>query len=111
MIIGVGIDVTNIARLQQKKSPEFIKKLLTDHEQDKYRAIIGDFNQNVFLAVRWAFKEAIFKALKTKDEFTQLEIRKVNGAYECVLNEKIKLHLSISYEGDNLIALVVAERV
>ncbi|AAP56755.2 Holo-[acyl-carrier-protein] synthase [Mycoplasmoides gallisepticum CA06_2006.052-5-2P] len=111
MIIGVGIDVVSIDRFQAKKSDEFIKKLLTEHEQNKYKTVIGESNQNIFLAIRWSLKEAIFKALKTWDEFTQLEIRKIHGAYECSLNEKIKLHLSISHEGQRLVAMAVAERI
>ncbi|MDC4163395.1 holo-ACP synthase [Mycoplasma bradburyae] len=111
MIIGIGIDSVTISRFQQKKSPEFVKKLLTEHELNKYKSVIGDNNQNIFLAIRWAFKEAIFKALRTWDDFTQLEIRKINGAYECSLNDKIKLHLSISHEGERLVAVAVAERV
>ncbi|SYV94576.1 Holo-[acyl-carrier-protein] synthase, partial [Mycoplasmoides gallisepticum] len=53
MIIGVGIDVVSIDRFQAKKSDEFIKKLLTEHEQNKYKTVIGESNQNIFLAIRW----------------------------------------------------------
>ena len=39
MILGVGIDVVNIAKIAEKKSDEFVKRLLTDSEFKKYQEL------------------------------------------------------------------------
>lgn len=111
MILGVGIDVVDIDRIAQKKSNILIKRLLTKNEYSKYLTINDPKKENMFLAVRWALKEAIYKSLKTKQLFTDLDIKKVNGCYECFLDDKnnINLHLSVSYEDNKVTAICIAE--
>lgn len=111
MILGVGIDVVNVLRIAEKKSEDFVSKLLTPNELKKYRELKDEKKENMFLAVRWALKEAIYKSLKTKQLFTDLDIKKINGLYECFLsdNKTIALHLSVSYESNTVSGICVAE--
>ncbi|WP_033159745.1 holo-ACP synthase [Mycoplasmoides alvi] len=111
MILGVGIDVVNITKIAEKKTDEFIKRLLTESELKKYQELKDDRKENMFLSVRWALKEAIYKSLKTKQLFTDLEIKKINGSYECFLvdDNTINLHLSVSYESNTISAICIAE--
>ncbi|WP_027123983.1 holo-ACP synthase [Mycoplasmoides pirum] len=111
MILGVGIDVVDIKRISNRKSNEFVKKLLTQNELNKYNSLKDANKEDMFLAVRWALKEAIYKSLKIKQLFTDLDIKKINGLYECFLvnDNTINLHLSVSYEADMITAICVAE--
>lgn len=109
MILGVGIDMVNVKRIAEKKNIDFINRLLTSSELKKYHTIKEPQNENMFLAVRWALKEAIYKSLKTKQLFSDLDIKKINGLYECQIDENITLHLSVSYENEMVIAICVAE--
>lgn len=111
MILGVGIDVVDVRRIAKNKSDEFVKRLLTESEFKKYETLKDEYKENMFLAVRWALKEAIYKSLKTKQLFTDLEIKKINGSYECFLvnDSTINLHLSVSYEANTISAICIAE--
>ncbi len=111
MILGVGVDVVDINRIAKKKSGEFAKKLLTENELSKYMGLNDPDKENMFLAVRWALKEAIYKSLKVKQLFTDLDIKKINGTYECFLvdDQTINLHLSVAYEANLITAICVAE--
>lgn len=111
MILGVGIDVVDVNRIGEKKTPDFVRRLLTESELKKYAEVHDERKQNLFLAVRWALKEAIYKSLKTKQLFTDLDIKKINGLYECFLSDdkSINLHLSVSYESQMVTAICVAE--
>ncbi|CDN40318.1 holo-ACP synthase [Mycoplasma amphoriforme] len=111
MILGIGIDVVSIKRISAKKTLDFAKKLLTADEFKKYQTLKSSINEDMFLAVRWALKEAIYKSLKTKQLFSDLEIKKVNGLYECYIDDEIVLHLSVSYENDTVTAICLAERI
>lgn len=109
MILGVGIDMVNVKRIAEKKNIDFINRLLTSNELKKYHTIKESNNENMFLAVRWSIKEAIYKSLKTKQLFSDLDIKKINGLYECEIDESITLHLSVSYENEMVIAICIAE--
>ncbi|WP_027119477.1 holo-ACP synthase [[Mycoplasma] testudinis] len=111
MILGIGIDVVNIKRIASKKNLDFVKKLLTASEFKKYQSLTSPTNEDMFLAVRWALKEAIYKSLKTKQYFSDLEIKKINGLYECFIDDTLQLHLSVSYESDTVTAICLAERI
>lgn len=66
MIYGIGIDIIEIARIDQAASnPRFIDRLLTVSEQADYHQLNTRSRQVEFLAGRWAAKEAYAKALGT----------------------------------------------
>jgi len=58
MIIGVGVDVVDIERVDERLA----KRILTDRELQEFQRI---HNKKQFLASRFAVKEAFFKALGT----------------------------------------------
>ena len=75
MIIGIGTDLVELARIEQlvaRQGDAFAKRLLADAEWDDYQACLTrseqpshSAQQVKFLAKRWAFKEALAKALGT----------------------------------------------
>lgn len=66
MIVGIGLDVIELERVQQAvvKSARFVEKVLTVKEQAIY-ATLGEWRKIEFLAGRFAAKEALSKALGT----------------------------------------------
>lgn len=58
MILGIGVDVVDIERIDEKIS----KRILTDHELEEFQRA---HDKKQFLASRFAVKEAFFKALGT----------------------------------------------
>ncbi|MDE5841579.1 MAG: 4'-phosphopantetheinyl transferase superfamily protein, partial [Malacoplasma sp.] len=57
---AIGIDVTSILKFQNKNE-KFAKRILTKNEYLNYLKI-DDYLKSKFLAVRWALKEATYKA-------------------------------------------------
>jgi holo-[acyl-carrier-protein] synthase len=103
MIIGTGVDITEVRRLRQaieKWGEEFLNKVFTPQEL-KNASQRSSFYQH--LAGRFAAKEAIFKALGNKS-LTWQDVEILNdreGRPICrILNgksEKTKVCVSISH--------------
>lgn len=123
MILGIGTDVTSIERIRNSRVEldKLANKILTDFELVEYQK--QDKYPEKFLAKRWAAKEAISKAFGTgisgDTKFKSIEIRHdYNGRPTVIFWDKlkdsaevlgIKCHLSISDEGDTVIAYSVLE--
>ena len=63
MIVGVGLDVCSIQRMEEalaRHGERFWRRILTDHEQ---AALADRVDRATALAGRWAAKEAIVKAM------------------------------------------------
>jgi holo-[acyl-carrier protein] synthase len=124
MIIGTGVDIVEIKRIQQmldKHAAHFYEKILTPKEgalAEARRQPAG------FVAGRWAAKEAVVKALGVGfgKECGWLDVEILNdarGKPEVTLHGVGKataesmgiqhLHVSISHEQTNAIAFVIAE--
>lgn len=120
MIIGIGTDIVEIARMAaaiERNPQRFPERVLTASELVEYQTAK---DKPRFLAKRFAAKEACSKAFGTgigKDiAFTDIEISHeesgkpiitiVNGSFS---NRPLKIHLSISDEVSNAIAYVVIE--
>ncbi|VEU59714.1 4'-phosphopantetheinyl transferase superfamily protein [Mesomycoplasma neurolyticum] len=73
----LGIDITNIARFRNI-SLKTIKRFLSEEEFLIYQ---NEENKIKFLAVRWAIKEAIFKADNLEYSFKKINIKKTKGKY------------------------------
>lgn len=103
MIIGTGVDITEVSRLRRaadKWGDGFLKRVFTDLELSNARSR-GSIYQH--LAGRFAAKEAIFKALGDAG-LTWQDIQVLNASdgkpYCEFLNGKAKgtsVHLSISH--------------
>lgn len=110
MIAGIGMDITETARIQQaveKHGQHFLDRLLTPREQQESGGRI------TYYAGRWAAKEAIAKALGcglgAQCSFTDIEIlRQESGRPRAVLSGQAertaaglkvsRIHLTITHE-------------
>jgi len=103
MIIGTGVDITEVRRLRQaieKWGDGFLKRVFTPKEIKNARAHISFYQH---LAGRFAAKEAVFKALGDKDLGWQ-DVEIINdgdGRPHCVIlnnrGKNVDVHISISH--------------
>lgn len=124
MIIGIGTDLVQIARIAhslERFGEGFAKRILT---QDELALFLKHSNQASFLASRFAAKEAAAKALGTGFSqglgFAQIgvvnnlvgkpELYFLDKAYSLFQQKNIQhAHLSITHEKDYALAFVVFE--
>ena len=115
MIVGIGTDIIEIARIEQISAkaglPKFAKKILTDAEILALSEVSA-----AKLAKRFAAKEAISKAFGTgigaKLAFHDIEIFNDESGKPTAHIKKhgdLKIHLSISDERTHAIAFAVIE--
>lgn len=110
MIVGVGIDVVEIARIAEAMERDrFIDRVLTPAER---AACTGP----EWLAGRWAAKEALQKCLSRSISWQDVEVLNMPNGKPLMrfMNRKeheidYKLHVSISHERSVATALVVVE--
>jgi holo-[acyl-carrier protein] synthase len=115
MIIGIGVDLVDVARFEKaiQNTPKLKDRLFTDGE----KAL-----NNYSLAARFAAKEALMKAVGKAQglSFQEVQVVKdINGKPEFLLSGQSQvtvsekgiahLHLSLSHDGDMAIAYVIAE--
>lgn len=103
MIVGTGVDITEVRRLQkavEKWGDAFLKRIFTDKELDNAKNRAGLYQH---LAGRFAAKEAVFKALGDS-ELNWKDVQILNdkeGKPLCeILNrsgKEIEVHISISH--------------
>jgi len=125
MIFGVGVDLVSVARFQAllaRRGPALARRILHPGEVGAHAQCVAPARD---LAKRWAVKEAYAKALRTglsgihaRDIALQRDA--ASGAPAVVLSEHGarfahargagESHLSISDEGDQVVAIVVLER-
>jgi len=119
-IKGIGIDIISISRMEdaiENAGTYFLNRVFTPWEQENSEKHGGLFT---YYAVRFAGKEAIFKAFGTNwstgIEFTEIEIREgrfgeptpvLSGRFAEMAEERgtNSVLLSLSYDGDYAIAL------
>ncbi|KAL1921159.1 uncharacterized protein VTP21DRAFT_10875 [Calcarisporiella thermophila] len=118
MIVGIGVDMLHIPRLQallsrRPTNPKlFARRILSPAEQEEPWQ-----NDPVsFLSSRWTVKEACYKALYPSHRLNWKEVTlyKVNGKPQLRIENAKKLgisraHVSISHDGEYVIAQVVFE--
>ncbi|HAG52543.1 MAG TPA: holo-ACP synthase [Alphaproteobacteria bacterium] len=119
MIIGIGTDICEINRIQPGEG--FANKILSESEQEVLKA---KKNKQVYLAKRFAAKEAISKAfgcgIGSKLSFKDISIlNNEAGAPYVEISETAKsklvdfssIHISISDEKNYAIAYVIVEKI
>lgn len=123
MIIGIGIDIVELARIgkQIEAGEGLAKRVLTETELNQYRSLT--IHRKVeFLAGRFAAKEAVSKAFGTgigkELSFKQIEVLQnelgapIMKLDAPLLNIKdLRIHLSISHGKEQAIAQVILERL
>lgn len=120
MIIGIGIDIIEINRIDdsvQRFGKAFLDRIYSAKEQQER-------SERTYFAGRWAAKEAISKALGTGigKDCSWLDIEILNneaGAPVAVLSGAAakrlnslggsKVHISISHERTNAVAMAIIE--
>lgn len=107
----VGNDVTQISRFNDKINNEaFIIRLLSKIELNEYQKLPLN-NKSLFLAKRWAFKEAFLKmrgwGIEHKKIFIQLTLINKKNTKPFVLNEDVDV--SISHEQDLVFITCIEE--
>ena len=121
MIIGIGIDIIEIRRIERALSPRFIERVFTPREI----AYCEQSRRTEKYAARFAAKEAARKAIGAATPVTALSwhdvevISSPEGAPQLVwhgraaeLIRKLKVtrtHVSMSHSVDNAIAQVILE--
>jgi holo-[acyl-carrier protein] synthase len=122
MITGVGIDIVEVKRMEKwLASPKLLERYF--HPKELETASLRGKSAALFLAARFASKEAFGKAIGTglanlilKDI---LVINKTNGKPEMKLfgtaqkameeSGADKVHVSLTHERDNAVAMVILE--
>jgi len=110
LIIGIGTDLVEIARIEKALArPGFVERILTPAE----RAYCTTAER---VAGRWAAKEAIAKVLGTHLTWHQVEVLRgdqgqpvVRFATTVQEANQWKVHLSISHTDTHALAMVVVE--
>ncbi|MCK6255287.1 holo-ACP synthase [Fictibacillus sp. KIGAM418] len=115
MIIGTGIDIVEIARIEEvcQKQVRFPDRILTEKELEAYGVLKGR-RQAEFLAGRFAAKEAYAKAVGTGIgkhlSWQDIEITKNDNGKPVIFGGTDKIaHLSISHSKEFAVAQVVLE--
>lgn len=108
MIIGIGCDIVNLARIQKAMDKEGFDRILTEREHALY-AVLQGMRKVEWLAGRFAAKEAIFKAIHKQIPCTIYDIEILSdevGAPYCTL-EQVDVQISIAHEKEYAIAYAI----
>jgi holo-[acyl-carrier protein] synthase len=115
MIIGIGIDIIDVARVQRaiERNPRFVDRVFTPTEI-AYAA--GKKSRFQHLAARFAAKEAFFKAGGRRIGWTDVEITNLpSGQPQMVVRSTedfgyTQSHVSLSHLADYAVAVVILEK-
>lgn len=115
MIIGTGIDIVEIGRIQEVclHQRRFPSRILAERERAVYDGL-SRRRQTEFLAGRFAAKEAYAKALGTGIgkhlSWQDIEVSKDDNGKPIILADRdFIIHLSISHSKEFAVAQVILE--
>jgi holo-[acyl-carrier protein] synthase len=121
MIQGNGVDIVDLRRfriMDQRRLDRLAKRILTVQELEGFTATI-DSKKHIFLAKHWAVKEAVAKSFGTGIRGTvvwkNIQMRKTHLGQPKIYFQPIlhapgrQCHVSISHDGDYLIAYAILE--
>ncbi|WP_066369977.1 holo-ACP synthase [Neobacillus fumarioli] len=114
MITGIGIDIIELARIEEllDRQGKFADRVLTVLEKERFEQLSAR-RRVEFLAGRFAAKEAFAKAVGTgigkELSFLDIEIKTDHMGKPFFSKPVTKAHLSISHSRDYAIAQVVIE--
>lgn len=114
MISGIGVDIIEVERVKKflEKTPRALKKVFTPNEASY---CLSKRHKYQHLAARFAAKEAFFKALGKKIQWTDVELVNLpTGKPELSIKGKERLsfsrsHVSISHLTEYAVAVVILE--
>jgi holo-[acyl-carrier protein] synthase len=122
LIVGIGVDIVNVSRMERwRLSPGLAERYY--HPEELASALSRGEGANLALAARFAAKEAFGKALGTGLKDIVLKdisvVNLPNGRPEILVTASAqaaleksganKMHLSLSHEKDNAVAMIVLE--
>ncbi|MDR2526500.1 MAG: holo-ACP synthase [Rickettsiales bacterium] len=127
MILGIGLDLLNINRIEKVYnmfSDKFADRILSEYEMNEYKKIKN--NHSKFIAKRFCVKESFTKALGLgigrgvnlkditymKDELGKPFISLGQTAADFLLkryNSKINIYVTLTDDGDYMSALSIIE--
>lgn len=129
MIVGIGTDIVQIARIQtscERHGSAFVQKILGADEYQEYqrRAAKSTLRATRYLASRFAAKEAFSKAMGCgfrapmswhglqvlNDELGKPVIQLAPLLAAWMTERKLQAHISLSDEQDYALAFVIFER-
>lgn len=130
MLVGHGIDIVQVSRIEKvhaKYLDQFVNRILTPDERQKYERLNAK-QQIIYLATRFAGKEAFAKALGVgigQIAFIDIGIiNRASGKPEIKLSHRVstlisglvgrqemKFHISLTNTRENAIASVIIELV
>ncbi|ARK28608.1 holo-ACP synthase [Halalkalibacter krulwichiae] len=116
MIIGIGIDIVELNRIEDvlNRQPKFVDRILTDSEKNTYLTL-SNRRKIEFLAGRFAAKEAFVKAVGTgisaSYSWRDIEVKKEANGKPYVIASGLtdQVHLSISHSKMYAVAQVLIE--
>jgi len=122
MIVGIGVDIVDVARFEQSlaRTPSMKSRLFTERECVDHKGIALT---PVRLAARFAVKEALAKALGapgdlawhdcevlTDDSGAPLIVASGTVEQACMFRDVTRWHVSMSHDAGMAIAYVIAEK-
>jgi len=120
MILGTGIDIIELSRIQkayESLGDKFLKKILHSTEWEIFSGIQGEKRKLEFLAGRFAAKEAFMKAkgVGMALSFSSIAVLNEKSGAPYILYEESapceKIHLSLSHSKDYAVASVTIEKI
>jgi len=116
MIIGTGVDITEVSRVRravEKWGDDFLNRIFTEKELENARSRSSIYQH---LAGRFAAKEAIFKAIQIKDlAWKEVQILNDNqGKPYCEIltpeADKVNVQISISHVKNYAVANAIVTK-
>jgi holo-[acyl-carrier protein] synthase len=118
MILGIGIDLVENARIKKSLSDKFLNRILTFDELKIYEDITDVNRKLTFISGRFAAKEAIFKAISKGLGSTNYKdfsiLNNENGKPYIItnyFNDGEIIHISITHTNKLAIAYVMIEKL
>jgi holo-[acyl-carrier protein] synthase len=114
MIYGIGVDIVNIGRFKravERWGERLQRRLFTDGELSY---CLAKSHPERHLAVRFAAKEALFKALGGSLPFKNVEVTREASGRPTLnvagLQDEYRINVSMSHEREFCVAHVVVEK-
>lgn len=116
MILGVGIDLTELGRIRQvaQRQVHFIDRVLTAAEKEQYEGLAGQ-RAVEYLGGRWSLKESFGKAMHTgigaQVGFQDVEILDNDAGAPVVTRSPFQgnVQVSVSHTADLVMTEVILE--
>lgn len=114
MVLGIGIDIIEVKRIKKlaEKNPRFLQRIFTSREINYCQK---KRNKHQHLAARFAAKEAFFKAIGRRINWTDIELFNLSsGKPQLKIKSKERFsfeeaHVSISHLAEYAVAAVILE--